>query len=72
MTVRELIEFNHECDDLFIRESNGNMSRPLFNYTLTSGKIPNEILDREVKHFQAGLQHKYERTISCLHITLYM
>ena len=72
MVLRELLELNKDCDDLYIRESNGNLSRPLFVKTLVNTEIPNELLDRKVKHFQAGTQYKYGTTIGCLHITLFM
>lgn len=72
MTLRELVVLNKDCDDLYIRESNGNFSRPLFTRTLTNPAIPSELLDRDVKHFQSGNCTKYGRTDSCLHITLFM
>ena len=72
MILRELVELNKDCDDLYIRESNGIFSRPLFKKTLTSGDIPVELMDRKVKHFQSGTCEKYGRVDSCLHITLKM
>lgn len=72
MRLREFVVINKDCDDLYIRESDGNFSRPLFTRTLTNSAIPSELLDREVKHIQSGNCVKYGRTGSCIHITLVM
>ena len=72
MKLKELVALNHDCNTLYIRESDGNFSKPVFTYDLTSGKIPEDILDREVKHFQAGVHRKYGDIGGCLNITLFM
>lgn len=72
MILKELVELNHGCSEMFIRESDGNFSAPVFHYHLTSGDIPKDVLERTVKHFQAGTTFKYNRTIGVLLITLYM
>lgn len=72
MILKELVELNHDCSEMFIRETDGNLSKPVFHYHLTSGEIPKEVLNRTVKHFQAGTINKYNRTIGVLLINLYM
>lgn len=72
MKLKELFDINHDCDELFIRESNGSLDKPLFHYHLTSGKIPEELMEREVKHFQSCPLKRYERESSGLTVTLVM
>lgn len=70
MTLRNLIDVNHECDELFISEGNTSFLKPVFHYHLTSGKIPEELLDREIRHFQSCSMEKYGRRASGLNVTL--
>ena len=72
MTLKELLELNHDCNSVFIRESDGNLSKPVFSKTLTSEPIPDEVLLREVKHFQAGVISKPNGWWGCLNVTLKM
>lgn len=72
MKLADLVKINHECDEMFIRESDGNFSKPVFHYHLTSGNIPEEILEREVKHFQSRPLFKYGRNCSGLNVVLYL
>lgn len=72
MKLKELLALNHECNTVYIRESDGNFSKPVFTWTLTSGNVPEEILERTVKHFQAGTHNKYNRVCGCLNVTLFM
>lgn len=45
-------------------------SSPVFHYSLTSGKIPEQILEREVAHFEPIPIVKYGRNSSALSVHL--
>lgn len=71
MKLRELLEvYENDMSITQDHEIGVSGSTPVFQYHLTSGAIPAELLDREIKHMQAGVTRKYDRPHAVLQVHL--